>query len=105
ADGMTPGEQLKAIRKLVVSMIGEQTQSLRQQILPGLEAEGVKVVSYGGLNSDEQAALREYFMEKVFPVLTPLAVDHSHPFPYISPLSLNLGLMVRAPEGASPADP
>jgi len=104
ADGMTPGEQLKAIRKLVVSMIGEQTQSLREQILPGLEAEGIKVVSYGGLNSDEQAALREYFMEKVFPVLTPLAVDHSHPFPYISPLSLNLGLMVRAPEGASPAD-
>ena len=44
-------------------------------------------------------------MEKVFPVLTPLAVDPSHPFPYISPLSLNLGLMVRAPEGKSVADP
>ena len=44
-------------------------------------------------------------MEKSFPILTPLAVDPSHPFPYISPLSLNLGLMVQAPEGASVADP
>src|SRR6266550_4103862 len=51
ADGMTPGEQLKAIRKLVVSMIGEQTRALREQILPELEAEGVKVVPYATLMS------------------------------------------------------
>src|SRR5687767_1149976 len=105
ADGMTPTEQLKAIRKLVVSMTGQQVRTLREQILPELEAEGVKVVPYAALSSDEQEALRSYFMEKVFPVLTPLAVDQSHPFPYISSLSLNLGLMVHAPEGESTADP
>jgi polyphosphate kinase len=104
-DGMTPGEQLKAIRSVVVPMIGEQTRALREQILPELEAKGIRVVSHAVLSSDEQAALRSYFIEKVFPVLTPLAVDQSHPFPYISPLSLNLGLMVQAPEGDSPADP
>lgn len=105
ADGMTPSEQLKAIKKLVASMTGQQIRVLREQILPELEAEGVKVVPYATLSSDEQEALRSYFMEKVFPVLTPLAVDQSHPFPYISPLSLNLGLMVEAPEGESAADP
>lgn len=105
ADGMTPGEQLKAIRKLVVPMIAEQTRALREQILPELEVEGVRVVAHATLSPDEQEGLRSYFMEKVFPVLTPLAVDQSHPFPYISPLSLNLGLMVQAPEGESPADP
>jgi polyphosphate kinase len=62
-------------------------------------------MDYDSLGDEEQAALNEYFTEKVFPVLTPLAVDPSHPFPYISPLSLNLGLMVRAPEGKSVADP
>jgi len=105
ADGMTPGEQLRAIRHQVLSLIGEQTRALREQILPELEAKGIKVVPYAALNSEEKTALRGYFMEKVFPVLTPLAVDQSHPFPYISPLSLNLGLMVQAPDGESPADP
>ncbi len=105
ADGMTPGEQLKAIRKLVVSMVSQQTRALREEILPALETEGIKVAAHDSLSPDERAALRTYFMEKVFPVLTPLAVDQSHPFPYISPLSLNLGLMVQAPEGESPADP
>jgi polyphosphate kinase len=104
-DGMTPSEQLKAIRKLVISMLGEQMRALRKQILPELEAEGIKVVAHASLSPDEQEELRSYFMEKVFPVLTPLAVDQSHPFPYISPLSLNLGLMVEAPDGESPADP
>jgi polyphosphate kinase len=105
ADGMTPSEQLKAIRELVVQMVGDQTRALRKQILPELAAEGIQVVTHATLSPDEQDELRSYFMEKIFPVLTPLAVDQSHPFPYISPLSLNLGLMVQAPEGASPADP
>src|SRR5687768_11492001 len=105
ADGMTPGEQLKAIRKLVVLMGGEQTRALREQILPELEAEGIKIVAHDTLSPDEKEGLRIYFIEKVFPVLTPLAVDQSHPFPYISPLSLNLGLMVQAPEEESAADP
>jgi polyphosphate kinase len=105
ADGMTPVEQLKAIRNLVVSLLGEQTRALREQILPELETEGIRIVTHDTLSANEQELLRSYFMEKVFPVLTPLAVDQSHPFPYISPLSLNLGLMVQAPDGESAADP
>jgi len=105
ADGMTPGEQLEEIRKRVLPMIEAQTRSLHGEILPQLQASGIHLVAYETLSHPEQVSLRSYFMEKVFPILTPLAVDQSHPFPYISPLSLNLGLIVRAPEGKSAADP
>jgi polyphosphate kinase len=104
-DGMTPEEQLKEIRKRVLTMIEQQTKCLKEEIIPGLAAENIHLVSYDSLADAEQETLRSYFIDKVFPVLTPLAVDPSHPFPYISPLSLNLGLMVQAPEGRSPADP
>jgi polyphosphate kinase len=104
-DGMTPEEQLQEIRKRILPMVEEQTRCLREDIFPKLANEGVHVVGYETLTTEEQAALRSYFMQKVFPILTPLAVDQSHPFPYISPLSLNLGLMVQAPEGKSVADP
>ena len=104
-DGMTPGEQLKEIRARVAPMIAHLYECLIGDILPELRAEGIEVISYHELNRDEQEDLDSYFLEKVFPILTPLAVDQSHPFPYISPLSLNLGLMVEAPPGHSPADP
>jgi len=104
-DGMTPEEQLREIRQRVLLMLEVQTKCLREQLLPELEAAGIHLVGYESLGSEDQAALRTYFMEKVFPILTPLAVDRSHPFPYISPLSLNLGLMVQTPAGHSPADP
>jgi polyphosphate kinase len=104
-DGMTPEEQLQEIRKRILPMIEEQTRCLREEIFPALEAEGIHVVGYETLTTEDQAELRSYFMQKVFPILTPLAVDQSHPFPYISSLSLNLGLMVQAPEGKSLADP
>jgi polyphosphate kinase len=104
-DGMTPGEQLKEIRTRLLPLIADQARSLLNDILPELKTEGVEVLSYHELNRDQQADLDAYFLDKVFPVLTPLAVDQSHPFPYISPLSLNLGLMVEALPGYSPADP
>ena len=104
-DGMTPEEQLREIRQRVGPMIEQQMQCLQQELLPALATENIHLVSYDSLSDDEQMALGAYFQEKVFPVLTPLAGDPSHPFPYISPLSLNLGLMVRAPEGKSIADP
>ncbi len=105
-DGMTPEEQLTEIRLRVLPMIEQQARCLQEQLLPALAAEGIHLVSHDSLTVDEQEALRGYFLEKVFPILTPLAVDQSHPFPYISPLSLNLGLIVGAPEGGlSPADP
>ena len=104
-DGMTPAEQLQQIRERVLPMLADQTNCLREQILPALTAAGIRVVAYEELDPVDQDALRSYFIEKVFPILTPLAVDQSHPFPYISPLSLNLGLTVKAPAGYSPADP
>jgi polyphosphate kinase len=104
-DGMTPEEQLRETRQRILPMLKEQTECLREQVFPDLESAGVQVVGYESLEVEEQKALRTYFMEKVFPIVTPLAVDQSHPFPYISPLSLNLGLMVEAPAGYSAADP
>jgi len=105
ADGMTPDEQLREIRKRALDLVELQSRCLREEIVPQLAAQNIHVLNYDSLSDKEQGWLNQYFMEKVFPVLTPLAVDPSHPFPYISPLSLNLGLMVRAPEGKSVADP
>ena len=104
-DGMTPAEQLKEIRQRLLPMIEEQMKCFREVILPQLKASGINVASYQSLPQHEKEALDRYFMEKVFPVLTPLAVDRSHPFPYISPLSLNLGLIVEAPPEPSPTEP
>lgn len=104
-DGMTPGEQLRMIRESVIPMIAEQQRCLTQELLPQLESEGIVVASYRSRCDAERKSLDAYYKEKVFPVLTPLAVDPTHPFPYISPLSLNLGLVVQAADGPSPADP
>jgi polyphosphate kinase len=93
-DGMTPEEQLHEIRRCLLPMIAAQTRCVREDILPQLEQEGITITSFDALDATEQQTLREFFTEKVFPVLTPLAVDPSHPFPNISGLSLNLGLMV-----------
>lgn len=100
-DGMTPMEQLQEIRRRVEQMIAEQSQCGSDQIIPALASEGIQLAPYDSLSSEEQQALTQYFTEKVFPILTPLAVDQSHPFPYISPLSLNLGLMVETPPSRS----
>jgi len=94
ADGLTPAQQLATSRERVLEVIDEQARCLREDVLPGLHKAGISVVAYTSLTRHEQDRLQQYFMEKVFPVLTPLAVDPSHPFPYISPLSVNIGLMV-----------
>ena len=96
-DGLTPTEQLAKTRERVLVLIKEQARCLREEILPQLKEAGIALVPYASLSRHEKEKLNEYFMEKVFPVLTPLAVDPSHPFPYISPLSVNIGLMVHAP--------
>ena len=98
ADGTSPGEQLSQIREQVVKLVAEQARILREDILPQLSETGVQLVSYESLSRHEKENLKDYFIEKVFPILTPLAVDPSHPFPYISPLSVNIGLMVEAPK-------
>jgi polyphosphate kinase len=97
-DGLTPAQQLAKSRERILGLVAQQARCLHDDVLPRLEGEGISVVSYDTLSSHEKERLEEYFTEKIFPVLTPLAVDPSHPFPYISPLSLNIGLMVDPPK-------
>ena len=97
-DGLTPAQQLAKSREWILKLIAEQARCLREDVLPGLADAGIAVVSYDSLSRHEHERLQHYFTEKVFPLLTPLAVDPSHPFPYVSPLSLNLALMVDPPE-------
>jgi polyphosphate kinase len=99
-DGMTPSEQLKEISKHLRPLIDLQTRCLEDQILPALEAEGVLIRPYRELKRREKKIADDYFLEHVFPILTPQAVDPGHPFPYVSNLSLNLCLMVSPPETA-----
>ncbi len=100
-DGRTAEEQLKGIREVVRSMVVEQMFCLNEQILPALEEEGISIVSYSNLPDDEQSRLNEYFNKNIFPILTPQAVDESHPFPYISSRSVNIGVNVKPEKGFS----
>ncbi|MDQ3087056.1 MAG: polyphosphate kinase 1 [Acidobacteriota bacterium] len=93
-DGMTAAQQLCGIQELVRPMVEQQTLCLQKEVLPQLAEAGIKIFTYQKLKSDEKKKLDEYFLKNVFPVLTPQAVDESHPFPYVSNLSLNLGLIV-----------
>jgi polyphosphate kinase len=98
-DGMTQAGQLAAIRERLVPMVAEQARCLREDIMPQLKSQGIEIVAHDSMSAEEQARMKEFFQSRVFPVLTPQAVDPGHPFPYISNLSLNLALMVEpAPE-------
>ena len=100
-DGMSAAEQLTEIRSRLEPMIVEQMRSLREDILPALERQGIAVAGYDSLSKEERDQADEYFAREVFPVLTPLAVDPAHPFPYISGLSLNFGINIRATDEAN----
>ena len=93
---LTPIEQLRVIREQVLTQVEEQTRCLREEVLPALEANGVVIAPYKSLSKSEREALSQYFMKNIFLVLTPQAVDPARPFPYISNLSLNIGLTVEA---------
>lgn len=93
-DGMTTRNQLEEIRRRLLPLISEQMRCLRETILPQLEDEGILIASYETLNRAERESLNSFFTRRVLPVLTPQGVDSGHPFPYISGLSLNLGVMV-----------
>ena len=102
-DGKTPAEQLKEISARLRPMLETQMRCLKEDILPRLESHGVRITSYKDLDRNEKQAANAYFMQKVFPILTPQAVDPGHPFPYVSNLSLNLGLMVEPAAGEKAA--
>jgi polyphosphate kinase len=93
---LTPMEQLEVIRKRVLPLVAEQTRCLRDEVLPELESQGVVIAPYASLSKDEKRSLADYFIKNIFLVLTPQAVDPARPFPYISNLSLNVGLTVES---------
>ena len=92
-DGFTPTQLLRQIREDVGALIHEQRLIL-SHLLAELEKEGVSLLRYEDLSEHEKVVMREYFNEVIFPVLTPLAADHARPFPFISNLSLNLGVFL-----------
>ncbi|HZI86961.1 MAG TPA: polyphosphate kinase 1 [Pyrinomonadaceae bacterium] len=93
---LTPLEQLAVIRKRVLALVDEHTRCLRDEVMEELKSRGIEIVSYKSLSKSEKQGLADYFMKNIFLVLTPQAVDPSHPFPYISNLSLNIGLTVES---------
>jgi polyphosphate kinase len=98
-DGLTPAEQLAAIRKVSLSLMQEARNCWQRDLLPRLKKAGVHILNYAGLNAKQVIQVQEYFEEMIFPALTPLAVDPGHPFPHISNLSLNLAVMIRDEKG------
>ena len=98
ADGLTPREQLAYIRKRNQELVEQHSTALVDHVLPGLARRGIRIVGWRDLDDAERLRLSNYFSDQIFPVLTPLAVDPAHPFPYISGLSLNLAVTVRDPE-------
>lgn len=93
-DGLTPATQLKRISERLHTLLDLQMRCLLRQVLPGLEEHGIRIIPYGELSRSQRGELHSYFIERIFPVLTPLSVDPGHPFPYISNISMNLGTLV-----------
>ena len=94
-DGLNPDKQLKVIRDALVPLVKMQHDFFENTLRPELHKHKVKLLDYKDIDKKHQRYLKTYFQEKLFPVLTPLAVDPAHPFPYISNLSLNLVVIVR----------
>ncbi|MCW2731429.1 MAG: Polyphosphate kinase [Mycobacterium sp.] len=98
ADGLSPREQLRRIGERTQQLASRHAKEFMESVRPALADEGIIVVTWAQLDDDERSRLSTYFHEQVFPVLTPLAVDPAHPFPFVSGLSLNLAVTVRQPE-------
>ncbi|WP_342674212.1 RNA degradosome polyphosphate kinase [Nitriliruptor alkaliphilus] len=98
ADGIVPADQLAAIGELVTGLAGRHARVFVEEVAPELADRGIRLSHLTELDADDRAWLDAAFDEQVFPVLTPLAVDPAHPFPYISNLSMNLAVVVRDPD-------
>ncbi len=98
ADGLSPREQLQRIVERTQEIAGRHAREFMASIRPALAEQGIVVVTWADLDADDRDRLSVYFHEQVFPVLTPLAVDPAHPFPFVSGLSLNLAITIRQPE-------
>ena len=93
-DGMTAAEQLREIGKRLRPMLKRQVAYLHETVLPSLAEAKITVESYKSLNAKDRRKADKYFLDNLFPILTPQSVDSSHPFPYISNLSVNIGLFI-----------
>jgi polyphosphate kinase len=101
-DGLTIREQLARVTERTQDLVHRHASVFEKDVAPRLEEHGIRIVHWPDLADADAMRLREYFRDQVFPVLTPLAVDPAHPFPYISGLSLNLAVSVRDPETGAP---
>ena len=97
-DGKTPFEQLVTIREHLLPLLRQQQEHYRYQLKHQLREHNVQLLDYSQLNDTQRAWVNDYFQTSIFPVLTPLAVDPAHPFPFVSNLSLNVAAVVRDPE-------
>src|SRR3712207_249347 len=98
ASGLQPREILELIWPASTDLMQRHAQVARDQLVPALAKHQIELVRWADLERDQQKQLKKLFKERIFPVLTPLAVDPAHPFPYISGLSLNLAVLVRHPK-------
>jgi polyphosphate kinase len=100
ADGLTPKQQLRGIRERVTALLSEMYRCL-DSLLAALDKAGIRIERFDDLSKKEQAALREHFEKQIAPILTPLAVDPGHPFPFLASRLLNLAVMLESERGDS----
>ena len=93
-DGRTPADELAACRAQLLTQVGELGRLWHEELVPELARAGLPILRHDDLNRDERSALRAYFARNIQPILTPLAVDSEHPFPFISNLGLNLAVFI-----------
>jgi polyphosphate kinase len=98
-DGLSPRSQLAKIYERVEPLLARASQLLREDLVPQLFGQGFEILNYNALLKEEKQHWNNWYLEHVHPILTPLAVSPTHPFPFISNLSLNLALFVRSPAG------
>ena len=99
--GKTPAEQIQELHESFKALLIEQRRILEGHLLPALAEHGIRIVDWSGLSEAERAELEVLFQAEIFPVLTPLAVGPAHPFPFISDLSLSIGVMLNDRDGSS----
>lgn len=97
-DGRTADQALDALREKLAPLVDRHARLVQDALVPEMVEHGIRVARYGELTASQQAVLDERFTDRIYPVLTPLAVGLGRPFPYISNLSLNLAVLVRDPD-------
>ena len=100
-DGYTPAEQLEKIRTMVLTQLRQRNECMYNELLPELSLKGIEFLRFSDLAADSQTILKDYFQREIYPVLTPLAFDTGHPFPFLSNLSLNLAIELEDIESSS----